>query len=353
MHLSHLLPVSVLVACAAFAPAQLATHDNAATAQNAAQPRRTRLILKDGSYQLVMSYKVAGSRVEYISAERGGAREEIPLELVDLPATKRWEQRHSAQADANGEAQRSAPVLDPELAREEADRATLTPEVAPDLRLVPQDSVLALDYWQGAPELVPLMQTEGDLNRQTGHSVLRGVIKPNSSRHTVAEIPREKAFAQMHVAQPEIFLRLDDASLPGGAAMTIDTGGASSSSAVKEARKEPSRYAIVRLDVRTGARVLGSFDTSSGESARHQDDVIATSTSTLPGGHWMKIVPNEPLLFGEYSLVEILGNDGINLSVWDFGVHPTAPENRDVLHPERRRLRELERRPSSPTGNLP
>jgi hypothetical protein len=53
-------------------------------------PHRTRLILKDGSYQIVMSYRVVGSVVHYISAERGGAEEEIPVSLVDLDATHRW-----------------------------------------------------------------------------------------------------------------------------------------------------------------------------------------------------------------------------------------------------------------------
>ena len=41
-------------------------------------PHRTRLILKDGSYQVIMSYRIVGSVVHYISAERGGAEEEIP-----------------------------------------------------------------------------------------------------------------------------------------------------------------------------------------------------------------------------------------------------------------------------------
>src|SRR5579875_2144470 len=64
----------------------------------AAQPetpqRRTRLILKDGTFQSVLSYRVAGDRVRYRSAERGGEEEEIPLALVDMPATKAWEQAH-------------------------------------------------------------------------------------------------------------------------------------------------------------------------------------------------------------------------------------------------------------------
>src|SRR5579862_8877820 len=66
---------------------------------DASTPHRTRLILKDGSYQIVMSYRVVGSVVHYVSAERGGAEEEIPLSLVDLDATHQWEKKHAQQSD--------------------------------------------------------------------------------------------------------------------------------------------------------------------------------------------------------------------------------------------------------------
>src|SRR5580658_9606404 len=47
-----------------------------------------RLYLKDGTYQLVREYKVLPDRVRYLSAERTGEWEEVPLELVDLNRTK-------------------------------------------------------------------------------------------------------------------------------------------------------------------------------------------------------------------------------------------------------------------------
>src|ERR1700738_1473504 len=62
----------------------------------APNPHRTRLILKDGSYQVIMSYRVVGHVVRYVSAERGGAAEEIPASLVDFDATRRWEKQHAA-----------------------------------------------------------------------------------------------------------------------------------------------------------------------------------------------------------------------------------------------------------------
>src|ERR1035438_7303055 len=50
-----------------------------------------RLILKDGTYQIVRKYVIVGDRVRYISVERGGEWEELPVALVDWEATRKWE----------------------------------------------------------------------------------------------------------------------------------------------------------------------------------------------------------------------------------------------------------------------
>ena len=84
---------AILLAATISAPQSLHAlpqHSTALQPDNSA-PHRTRLILKDGSYQVIMSYRIVGDVVHYISAERGGADEEIPLSLVDLDATKRWD----------------------------------------------------------------------------------------------------------------------------------------------------------------------------------------------------------------------------------------------------------------------
>ncbi len=53
-----------------------------------------RLILKDGNYQIVRQYEVVGDRVRYLSLERG-EWEELPYNLVDWDATRKWEKNHS------------------------------------------------------------------------------------------------------------------------------------------------------------------------------------------------------------------------------------------------------------------
>ncbi|MEO8736944.1 MAG: hypothetical protein ABI380_10430 [Edaphobacter sp.] len=316
-------------------------------ADAASTPHRTRLFLKDGSYQIVMSYRLVGNGniVRYISAERGGAEEEVPVALVDFDATHRWEKQHEPTQAGNSDAGAS-PAIDPELLKEEADRASLTPEVAKDLRLPEQGSVLALDTFHGSPELVPLAQMDSDLNRSTGHNILRAAINPLSSPHQVAQLKGERSYVQVHVAAPVFYIRMgDDSTLTGGTPLTVDTHGASS--AVKSdpnSGSADSRYVIVRADVRSGVRDIASFRIGLLGGVQPQEDVVETTSEVLPGGHWMKLTPHQPLDFGEYALMEVISPKVVNLSVWDFGVHPVAPENRDVIKPEAKRPLVLERR---------
>lgn len=307
-------------------------------------PHRIRLILKDGSYQIVMSYRVVGDRVVYASAERGGAQEEIPASLVDFEATKRWEQQHAEPTDNAGD--QTAPAIDPELLKEEAERASYTPEVAKDLHLPEQDSVLGLDTFHGTPELVPMPQSDGELNRNTGHNILKAAVNPLASAHQLVELKGESASVQFHVATPVLFIRIGDDLPPSGAPpMTVDTHGASS--AMKDTPgggSADSRYVIVRADVRQGARVLTSFKISMLGTVHRDEDVIETTSKLLPGGHWMELTPNQPLSFGEFALMEVISDREVNLGVWDFGVHPTAADNRDVILPEPKRPLTLEQR---------
>lgn len=296
-------------------------------------PQRTRLILKDGNYQVVTSYRLVGSNVVYTSAERGGAKEEIPASLIDWAATEQYQRDHAPGAQ-------SAPAkvqLDPELEKEEADLRARTPEVAPNLRLPEDTSVLVLDTFHGTPELVPLQQSSGELNKQTAHNIMKAVINPISTSHQVVELKGQKSPIQLHVPDGPLYIRVgeDETEAPSNA-FEVNTHGANQKQA-PTGGSDKSTYVIVRCDVRRDVRIVSSFNISMVGSTKRQEDVIPTTVEMLPGGHWMKLTPKEPLEFGEYALMEILSEKEINLGVWDFGVHPNAPENREVLKPEERR----------------
>jgi len=335
--------IALAFTCASAQPVPQKPLPDVSQTGSAAPPHRTRLILKDGSYQLVMSYKLKGKIVSYVSAERG-ENEELPADLVDWDATRKWESRHPAAEDG----QAPPPAIDPELLKEEADRRALTPEVAPDLSLPEQDSVVALDYFHGTPELVPLVQSAGDLNHTTSHNILKLSLNPRAASHEILQLKGESSPVQMHVDQPVIYLRVGDDSTVsrGGTPFTVDTHGAGSGAKTDSAGgSAQSEYVMVRADVRRDSRVLASFNIGMlGGSVKQQEDVVETSAELLPGGHWMKVTPKRPLDFGEYALMEVISEKEVNLGVWDFGVHPVAPENRDVMKPQPKRPVTLERR---------
>src|SRR5580698_6556373 len=76
--------------------ARLEQSTQAADARNT---RGKKLVLKDGTFQMVRSYEKSGDRVRYFSLERGGW-EEIPASLVDWDATAKADKDTAAADDA-------------------------------------------------------------------------------------------------------------------------------------------------------------------------------------------------------------------------------------------------------------
>jgi hypothetical protein len=313
----------------------------AALALNAAaqQAPRTRLYLKDGTYQLVLDYQIAGNVVRYHSAEREGAPEDIPVALVDFTATEHWQQQHLKGS--------SGPVLSPELAAEEEARRALHPEVAPGLHLPDEDSVVAFDSFHGTPELVPLSQFGSDLNRETAHAVQAMAIDPGSLAHRIAEITGAASDVQLHTLHPVFYLRIgsdDGGPITGG--FVVDTHGAASSGRPTPTPGDArSTYVLERLEPRRDLRLLSSFRIAWLGTPRAQPNITELRQEPLPGNRWLRLTPTLPLEPGEYALVEVLSARDLNLDVWDFGVHPDAKESYEAIHPEVRKPPTLERRP--------
>jgi hypothetical protein len=308
-----------------------------------AQAPNKRLILKDGSYQIVKKYEVVGDRVRYISAERGGDWEELPANLVDWAATEAWAKAHAPGAGPPVMTdQTSAPPGSPEAAeidREaKAEREEATPTVEPGLRLPDLDGVFILDTFQGQPELIDVPQNSGGLNTGTPHNVLKAMIPAGGSKQLIT-LEGYKAKVQLHVNQPVIYVSLDDgkeskeSEEASNGAITVDTHGASSVKEKHGQSSPTSRYAIVRMQVKRETRVLGAMKLSSLGKPEQSVDIVETNSEILPGRHWMKLTPKQPLDIQEYALVEMLSPKEINLAVWDFGVNPRAPEAKNATSP--------------------
>lgn len=294
-----------------------------------------RLILKDGSYQIVRQYEIVGDRVRYISVERGGDWEELPADLVDWEATRKWERDHAAVAGDQSPAMKEAAEIDKEAATERDEQKARMPEVAPGLELPDEDSVFVLDTYHGTPELVELLPNELGVDAKT-HKGL-SVINPLAGRRASIELPGAHAKKHLHVNDPAIYLSLDvtdDAEKVVSHAITINTNGAKDVANRKHgAHSQQSGFAIVRVDERKAVRIVGAIHISPTGNVTQSEDVIAAKVEVLPGKHWMKLTPQQPLAIGEYALVEILSPQEISQQVWDFRVDPQLGDNEGSIGP--------------------
>ena len=289
--------------------AALATALACAYAWSQQNPKR--LIMKDGSYQAATTWEIKGERVRYYSAERYDW-EEVPKDLVDWPATDKYNQEREGQRDETIK----------EIAKaDEADERE-APLIVPGLRLPSTGGVFLLDTFNNQPQLVELAQNGGELNKHTGRNIVRAAINPLalSSTQTI-ELKGEHARVQSHTGQPAIFLNVD----------TADSSQPAFTQKASDKEPPPAHYGIVRVESKKDLRVIGKLNVAMYGKVSQKESWIPVSTSAL--GDWVKITPSEPLPSGEYAVVELLDKKQINLFVWDFGVNPSAPGNASAWSP--------------------
>ncbi len=288
----------------------------AAGAQNPNKPPQ-RLILKDGSYQQVVKYEIHGDRVRYLSAERY-EWEEVPASMVDWAATKKWEQDRITTgnpnvraADAQEEAERKA---------EEAK----SPEVSPGIHLPSNGGVFLLDVYGGRPELLELAQNGSEINKNMKGNILRAAINPLASARQTIQLKGAHAKMQAHLGQPVLYVNVPEEE-------TTDADNAGGPP--KRDLPVDQRYRIVRLETKKDMRVVGNLKIALTGKVSQQQTFLPTIVEQISGGPWYKVMPAATLQPGEYAVAEMLGENQINLYVWDFGVNPAAPENPGAWKP--------------------
>jgi hypothetical protein len=275
-----------------------------------------RLILKDGSYQLTTRWEIKGDRVRYLSAERD-EWEEVPNALVDWAATEQYEKDR-----ASGAASPEAREIDKELEAERKAEEANSPQVAPGLNLPGEGGTFLLDTFNGQPQLVEIQQNGGEINRNLAGNILRGAINPVGSAKQDIELKGMHARVQAHGLRPVLYVNPQE----GASGTTAQTAPA-------EASLEPqNRYRIVRAEIKKDVRVVGNIKIAIYGKVSQEGKFLEAKVEPVSGG-WVKVTPLADLAPGEYALVEMLGTEGMNLYVWDFGVNPSAPANASAWKP--------------------
>ncbi len=251
-------------------------------------PRGKKLLLKDGSYQLVREYKIEGDRVRYYSLD-SSSWEAMPVDLVDWDATKKAEAdeaRQDAALAAKAGAQEAARVIPPL----DIDASL---EVAPGVFLPAGVNLFAFD----GKSILPLSQAETSSKISKGR-VLEEVMVPIPivpSRQNVS-IQGARAKFRMHVSQPEFYIRTADA-------------------------REP-RLELIRAKAHGDSRLIEHIDQLFGEKQEIRDALPMQKWEVARGVY--RFTLDKPLEPGEYALAEVLDEEGMSLYVWDFGVDAGA-----------------------------
>ena len=314
-------PLFILLTLLAVLPEAGAQQPTPAQPSRQAQPRADkpqsdgqqnkirRLILKDGSYELISQHRIKGDRVQYLSSERR-EWEEIPYSLVDWPATEKYAKETAAEKQS----------LLRELAETEAkERATVeeqTPLVS-GIRLPAAGGVFLLDLFQGKAELNQLNQSGADINKNMGGNILRGIINPVASAKQMIELKGLHAVIQSHVPDPSIYVSIDPED--------------PSTDYTPETAKD--HFRIVRCEEKKGNRVVGVVNIAVYGKVKQDARYVEIKVEPV-SGRWVKVSPAGPLPSGEYALVELLGKQEINTFVWDFGVNAAAPANTGAVKPQ-------------------
>ncbi len=266
-------------------------------------PRGKKLVLKDGTFQLVRDYRRNGERVRYLSAERGDW-EEIPAAMVDWDATanaataeQAEEEALAKKAGAQEQAQRIETMMDVD--------ASL--QVAPGVFLPPGEGMFLID----GKSVKPLEQVGSEIKTDK-KQFLKQVLSPIpivSSKRNV-EIPGTRASIRVTNGQAEFYLR----EAPPDPDRTTPI--------VKSSRPGESgpEVELVRASVKGNKRQLESIRSLFGEQIEEKRNTISIQRWEIAPTVF-RFTISEPLPPGEYALAEILP-DGMNLFVWDFGVDP-------------------------------
>lgn len=283
--------VATLIPCAEARPISPA-HQLQQNSSGPTVKRGKKLVMKDGSFQVVSTYELEGDRVRYFSVERS-EWEEIPASMVDWPATK---QADALQANADA-ALTNKLKADEAQAKSESISVDASVELSPGVFLPPGQGVFILD----GHSVFSLRQSAASAKLAKGHLVeqIAVPIPVIPSRTSVDLLGKHAVFRTTNVS-PEFYLRTTDLDEP--------------------------QVELVMARIQGNKRHIENIDTLFGEQEQKGKTISLQEWQVAKGLY--RFTLGQPLRPGEYALVRFSPKEGLNLLLWDFGID-ASPHGRN------------------------
>src|SRR3984957_16350652 len=263
--------------------------------------RGKKLVLKDGTFQMVRSYEKNGDRVRYFSLERGGW-EEIPASMVDWDATAKADKDTTAADDA----------LEAKIHHQEEERKIDTVldvdaslQVGGGTFLPPGEGMFAVE----GKSVIPIPQV-GTAIKTDRKNQLKRVLSPLPiipGKKNI-ELEGKRATLRINSGNPEFYLR----------ELTTEDEQESGLERTSRQSVDGPEVELLKATVKGNKRIIESVRSMMGEQVGLENQTISIQQWEVAKRVY-RYTLSEPLPPGEYALAEILPG-GLNLFVWDFGV---------------------------------
>ena len=242
-----------------------------------------RLVMKDGSYQIVSSYEVHGDRVRYYSVERS-QWEEVPTQQVDFPATRQAQEAEQAAAKKNID---EAKEIEQQRFEKPVEHGL---EVAPGIHLPTEDGIYTVEGLR----LVRLVESE-------------------------CQVVTDKKRAAMALAVPLPLIKARSLLLLDGPKAAVRIGNRQPVFYVESSEGLGPKLDLLHVKQGRDSRVVEQVEAprkGNGKLSEERATVPLERTQISPTLY--KLVPAQPLDPGEYALGEPVQDR--HLDIWDFGL---------------------------------
>ncbi|HUX43293.1 MAG TPA: hypothetical protein VMV57_00950 [Terracidiphilus sp.] len=131
-----------------------------------------------------------------------------------------------------------------------------------------------------------------------------------------SELDGVHARVQLHTRTPVFYLLYEEDFSPGDNTRDADSYS----------------FVIEHVTVAEKKRVVDALSFNSLTlHAKRNDKLVETTVTKMPGG-WLRIEPNRPMDEGEYCILPVPKSNGTySTEVYDFGIDPNAPNEKDAI----------------------